>query len=98
MTHSEGYFKPEIESQNLRRVRKNSVERLRYPLARAAKVAFVVHAPAIRPGYDRVIHQAVAAHPALAWVEESRASDFQAGFPAAAPPVVLAGLADLRTD
>ena len=61
-------------------------------------MAFAAHAPAIRPAYGRVIHQAVAAHPALAGAEESQASDFQAGFPAAVPLVVLAGLAGLRTD
>ena len=60
-------------------------------------MAFAAHAPAIHPAYGRAIHQAAAAHPARAWAEESRASDFQADFPAAARPVVLAGLAGLPT-
>jgi hypothetical protein len=80
------------------RVRKKSVRRSRYPLALAVRVALAAHAPATRPACGRAIHRAVAARRALALAEESRASDFQADFPAAAPPVVPAGLADLRAD
>lgn len=61
-------------------------------------MVFAAHAPAIHPAHGWAIHPACAARLARARAEESPASDFQAGFPAAARPVFLAGLAGLRTD
>jgi hypothetical protein len=88
MTHSEGRFKLEVELAR-------SVGRFRNPLVRAARAAFAAH---VHPAYGRAIHQVLAAHPAHARAEESRAADFQAGFLAAARPAVPAGSAGLRTD
>ena len=98
MTYSERHFEPEVESIACMAVIQVASRYVRYSSAPAAWLAFAVRAPAILPASGRVIPPAVAARRARAPVEEFRAADFRAGFPAAARPVAPAGSADLLSD